>query len=67
MKEYRIRAHFREVYAPRSYKRMILQDLDEAKIVLEQAKEYYASYPYLIDVVIEEREVSEWREHASSK
>ena len=63
MKEYRIEAYFSEVYAPRSYKRMVFRDLEAAKKVFVLAKEYYSNYPYLEKVVIEEREVTEWREH----
>lgn len=62
MKEYRIEAYFSEVYTPRSYKRMVFRDLEAAKKVFVLAKEYYSNYPYLEKVVIEEREVTEWKE-----
>lgn len=60
MYEYRIRAYFTEVYAPRSYKRKIIFDYEEAKKLLEEAKNYYATYKYLRGVVIEKREVGQW-------
>lgn len=64
MKEYRIMAYFTQVYTPRSYKRKIVDTLCEANKLLEEAKEYYSSdnyRKYLRKVVIESREVSEWR------
>ena len=65
--EYQIRAYFKEDaprgYLPRSYKRKIVESLDEAKKLLEEAKRYYSTYKYLDRVVIEEREVGVWEEH----
>lgn len=62
MKEYRIRAYFDKVYAPRSYKSRVFCDKLEAEKALVTAKDYYSTYPYLNRVVIEEREVTAWRE-----
>jgi len=59
--EYRIMAYFSEVYGPRSYKRKIVTTKEEAEKLLQEALEYYSKYKYLIKVVIESREVSEWR------
>lgn len=61
MTEYRVMAYFYDVYTPRSYKRKIVKTIGEAKALLKQAKEYYSSYPYLLKVVIESREVTEWK------
>ena len=64
MKEYRIMAYFSEIYSPRSYKRKIVGTLYEAEKLLKEAEEYYASDQYhghLDRVVIESREVTEWR------
>lgn len=64
MKEYRIMAYFTQIYTPRSYKRKIVGTLYEANKLLEEAKEYYSSdqyHGYLDKVVIESREVTEWR------
>ena len=61
MKEYRVMAYFTDVYAPRSYKRKIVNTLEEAEKLLKAAKRYYSSYKYLSRVVIESREVTEWR------
>ncbi len=62
MKEYRIMAYFTDVYAPRSYKRKIVTNKDEAEKLFQEAKEYYSTYKYLDKVVIESREVTEWRQ-----
>lgn len=61
MKEYRVMAYFSEVYTPRSYKRKIVNTREEAEELLKEAEYYYSQYRYLIKVVIEEREVTEWR------
>ena len=64
MREYRVMAYFAQVYAPRSYKRKIVGTLYEAEKLLKEAKEYYSSdkyHGYLMRVVIESREVGEWR------
>ena len=61
-KEYRIRAYFSEVYAPRSFKCKVYTTLEEAETALIKAKEYYNKYPYLIKVVIESRQITEWSE-----
>ena len=64
--EYRIMAYFNgTVYGPRSYKRMVFTSKEEAERYLPQATQYYSSGPYKRDihkVVIETREVSEWKE-----
>ena len=62
MKEYKVMAYFSKVYTPRSYKRKIVNTIQEATDLLAQAKLYYAEYPYLEKVVIESREVTEWEE-----
>lgn len=62
MKEYKIMAYFTEVYPPRSYKRKVTTNLTEALRLLKKAKEYYSSYKYLDRVVLESREVEEWKE-----
>ena len=62
MTEYRIMAYFTEVYGPRSYKKKIVTDKEEAEKLLIEAKEYYSSYKYLDKVVIESREVTNWKE-----
>lgn len=61
MKEYRIMAYFTKVYPPRSYKRKIFNNKEDAEKILEKAKKYYATYNYLDKVVIETREVSDWK------
>lgn len=61
MTEYRVMAYFSEVYSPRSYKRKVVTTKEEAEKLLQEALKYYSSYKYLIKVVIESREVSEWR------
>lgn len=61
MIEYRVMAYFSEVYGPRSYKRKIVTTKEEAEKLLQEALKYYSSYKYLVKVVIESREVSEWR------
>ena len=60
MKEYRVLALFEKVYQPRTYRRKIVNTQEEAEELLKRAKEYYSTYPYLISVQIQEREVSEW-------
>ena len=64
MKEYRVRAYFRDDaprgYEPRSYKRKVTNDPHEAEIMLKEAKEYYSKYAYLDKVVLESREVGRW-------
>ena len=62
MKEYKVMAYFTEVYPPRSYKRKVTTNLTEALRLLKKAKEYYSSYKYLDRVVLESREVEEWKE-----
>lgn len=54
-------AYFSEVYGPRSYKRKVVTTKEEAEKLLQEALEYYSKYKYLIKVVIESREVTEWR------
>lgn len=61
-REYRVKAYFTEVYLPRSYKRMVVTDPEEAQKLLKEAKKYYSSYKYLDRVVLESREVGEWKE-----
>ena len=61
MIEYRVMAYFSEVYGPRSYRRKIVTTKEEAEKLFQEASKYYLSYKYLIKVVIESREVSEWR------
>ena len=64
MKEYRVMAYFSEIYSPRSYKRKTVGTLYEAEKLFKEAEEYYASDQYhghLDRVVIESREVTEWR------
>ena len=62
MKEYRIRAYFDAVYAPRSYKGKIFCDKLGVEKAYKEALDYYSTYPYLVKVVIEEREVTAWKE-----
>ena len=65
MTEYKVMAYFTEIYPERSYKRKVVNDLDEAKKLLEEAKAYYVSFSgakYLEKVVLVEREVSDWEE-----
>ena len=69
MTEYRIMAYFTNIYSPRSYKRKIFNTLEEAEKVYKEAVNYYSGsgssifcgYKYLDKVVIESREVTEWR------
>lgn len=59
--EYRVRAYFNsDSYGPRSYKRKVVSTEEDAKRLLEEALEYYASYKYLDRVVIEKRRVEGW-------
>lgn len=62
MKEYRIMAYFTDIYAPRSYKRKIVMNKNEAEKLFKEAKKYYSMYKYLDKVVIESREITEWNE-----
>lgn len=62
MKEYKVMAYFTEVYLPRSYKRKVTTDPEEAQRILKEAKEYYSKYKYLDEVVLVSREVGEWEE-----
>ena len=65
MKEYRVKAHFTDVYGPRVYKNKRTMNKEEALKLLEDATEYYSYLPYIRyspRVVLEEREVSEWTE-----
>lgn len=67
MKEYRVKAHFTDVYGPRVYKNKRTMDKVEAIQLFKDAKEYYSMLPYAKytdKVVLEEREVSEWIESA---
>ena len=70
MKEYRIRAYFKEVYSDRSYKGKVFTNLLEAEQMFQEAINYYNSVPYsdkLIKVQIESREVQEWAEDPEYK
>ena len=49
-------------YTFRSYKRKIVTDLKEAEKILKEAKRYYKTYKFVDRVVIESREVSDWKE-----
>lgn len=65
MHEYRIMAYFSEVYPPRSYKGKVFTSIEEAQMLLNEAKEYYSSPSYrnrLEKLSIERRKVSRWRE-----
>ena len=46
MKEYRIRAYFKEVYSDRTYKRKVFNNLLEAEQMFQEAIDYYNSVPY---------------------
>lgn len=64
MTEYRIMAYFTQVYTPRSYKRKIVTTKEEAEKLLQEAIEHYSSYKYhgyLDKVVIQSREITEWK------
>lgn len=61
-KEYRVRAYFTRVYAPRSYKNKWVATPAEAEELLAKAEDYYSDYNYLDRIVIESRIVSEWEE-----
>lgn len=65
MKEYRIIAYFTDNaprgYQPRSYKRKIVTTYDEAMKLYNEAIVYYGKYKYFDKVVIESREVTEWK------
>lgn len=58
--EYRVRAYFTDVYAPRSYKRKVVYTREDAEKLLTEAREYYSTYKYLDRVVIESRKVGKW-------
>lgn len=49
MTEYRVMAYFTKVYAPRSFKRKIVNTKEEAEKLLEKAKRYYSEYNTLIE------------------
>ena len=69
MREYRIRAYFKDVYTDRSYKGKVFNTLKEAEDTFQEAKEYYNSRPYadkLIKVQIESRKVEAWKEEKYS-
>ena len=66
MKEFRIMAYFSDdapthSYQPRSYKKKIYTDQKEVANALKEAREYYSKYRYIEKVVIEQRNVSEWK------
>lgn len=65
-KEYRVQAYFSgKVYSSRTYKRKVVTDESLAKVLYNEAMDYYTSTPcyapYFETCVIEEREVSDWR------
>ncbi len=63
MKEYRIKAEFSDVHAPRTYRRKVFTDRHEAEMALVEAKRYYEAEPfskYNPQVFIECRSVTEW-------
>ena len=67
MKEFRIMAYFTEEapahsYQPRSFKRKIYNNREDAEEALKEAREYYSRYRYIDRVLIEQRNVSEWEE-----
>ena len=63
VKEYRVRAYFTAQHNPRDYRwKSSIATLDEAKQVLEEAKQYYSSYKTLDKVVLEERYTTSWEE-----
>lgn len=63
MKEYRVRAIFKD-FPDRTYKRKVTTSYDEALKLKSEADEYYwgtiTYLGHLENVVIESREVSEW-------
>ena len=65
MKEYRVRAIFKD-WPDRTYKRKVTTSFKEALILKMEANEYYWSkrlyWGHIEDVVIEEREVTEWKQ-----
>lgn len=68
MKEYRIRAYFKEVYPDRSYKGKVFLTYAGAEKALPEAIEYYNSRQYkdrLLKVQIESRNVDSWKEERS--
>ena len=60
--EYRIVAHFTQVYLPRSYKRKIYKSFAEAMADWKIALGYYSKYRYFDRLVLESRVVTEWDE-----
>lgn len=66
-REYRVVAYFEDDapkgYLPRSYKRKVVDKLEDAQKLLKEAQQYYSKYKYLREVRIEEREVGVWEEH----
>ena len=66
MKEFRIMAYFSDnapphSYQPRSFKKKIYTNQQEAEAGLKEAYEYYSNYRYFEKVEIEQRDVSEWK------
>ncbi len=65
MKEYRIMAYFKtDVYGPRSFGRKIFRTREDAERSYPEAEEYYHNHTYnrhIERVVIESREVGEWK------
>jgi hypothetical protein len=67
MQEFRIRAYFSDdapphSNQPRSYKKKIYTSQEEAEVALKEAREYYSRYRYIEEVVIEQRNVTKWKQ-----
>lgn len=65
MKEYRVMAYFQDDAPrgnqPRSFRRKIVNTPEDAKLLWEDAMMYYENYRYIEKVVIESRDVDEWK------
>lgn len=66
MKEYRVMAYFTEDaplgYRPRSFRRKIVNSYEKAVTLRNEALMYYSEYKYIKEVIIESREVTDWKE-----
>lgn len=69
MKEYRIMAYFKDNAPkgnqPRSFRRKVVSTSQEAEQLLQDALLYYERYAYIDRVIIESREITEWKEDTS--
>lgn len=49
-------------YQPRSFRRKIVNSYEKAVTLRNEALTYYGEYAYIKKVIIESREVTDWKE-----